>query len=220
MTQQQQQGKAQEDHSATQPRSRWGEVLGLLWATHAGHIHSKDNKSSCNNVQVVFRRLDGADTSAGQLNVWPMRFFSLPCAVNTMTRTTAHIKASTLLMKLSEQEEEDKTLQTKQKHLQKYWVRWRWRRSAGCSRKCAARTERQRCRHAVCDLQLAAATFFCKLFHYGSRGRGVWGVWWDWTGTCGRTEVWWSIFDYLLNIRVNPGTPTSRYLSAYLHKPQ
>lgn len=36
-------GKAQEDHKATQPIFRCGEVLGFLWATHVGHIHSKDN---------------------------------------------------------------------------------------------------------------------------------------------------------------------------------
>lgn len=41
--QQQKTGKAQEDHKATQPRFRGGEVLGFFWATHVGQIHSKDN---------------------------------------------------------------------------------------------------------------------------------------------------------------------------------
>lgn len=52
------------------------------------------------------------------------------------------------------------------------------------------------------------------------RGWRASGIWWDRTGTCGLAEVWWTVFDYLLNIRVNLGTPTSWCLSAYLHKPQ
>lgn len=59
---------------------------------------------------------------------------------------------------------------------------------------------------------MAAANFFCKLFHYSNRGGGKRKkkkrVWWDFAVANSHVEVWGIIFDYLFKIRVNLRTPT------------